>query len=425
MNHPTTDTSEDEIPAVTPVKAKRAGRGFMLLSAALAVGLAVGFALVSLKKQASETALANETEAAANAPPLVEVVPVEAAPPTQTLTLPGSVSAWYASTIYARVDGFVANWTADLGDHVAKGQVLAMLDTPELDARLTAAKAKVRADEGVLAQRKSEAEFAQSTFQRWADSPKGVVSEQEREAKKSANDNAIAKLHEAEAQLGLDQAEVDRYATMVNFKNVTAPYDGTITERHLDIGNLVTAGSASSTSPLYHIQQDAPVRVFVDVPQTAAGDVKSETPVEIRVGNMPNRTFLGKVTRTADAIDQKSRTLRIEVDLPNEDRALVPGMYVDVNFSVASKGLLQVPAAALVFRSGGAEVAVVNDKNQINFRKVIIAQDHGSSVELSSGVSLGEQVALNVNSEIVDGDLVEIHSAANLAVTKAPSPATR
>lgn len=418
-----TNSEEDEIVPVEQAKVRRSGREFMLSAVAAAIVLSAGYTFISMKKATNEAALARETENFANAPPLVEVVEVVATAPTQSLALPGSVAAWNSSTIYARVDGYVASWSADLGDHVTKGQVLAVLDTPDLDARLVAALAKVKADESVLAERRSEADFARSTYQRWADSPKGVVSDQEREAKKAANDNAIAKLTEAQAQLGLDQADVDRFTTLVNFKKVTAPYDGTITERHVDIGNLVTAGSNANTTPLYRIQQDQPVRVFVDVPQAVAADVKQDTPAEIRCQAIVNRTFAGKVSRTSNQIEQRARTLRVEVDLPNEDRALVPGMYVDVSFAVATKGLLQVPVAALVFRSSGAEVGVVDEKNRIAFHKVAIAQDHGTTVELSSGVSPGDRVALNVNSEIADGDLVEVHTA-SIAVTKAPSPST-
>jgi len=415
--------SDDKLPEVTPTHAQRAKWGFLFFAGASAALLAGGYVVVSMKKAAGAAALAAETEKFANAPPLVEVVPVEATPPTHKLTLPGSVAAWNSSTIYARVDGFVATWSADLGDQVKKGQVLAVLETPDVDSRLVAAKAKLRADEGVVTERKSQADFARTTFKRWSESPKGVVSDQERESKKADNDNAIAKLHEAEAQLGLDQADVDRFTVLANFKNVVAPYDGTITERHIDIGNLVTAGSTASTTPLYRIQQDAPVRVFVDVPQSMAANINAETQADIRSKDILNRSFAGKVTRTANHIEAKARTLKVEIDLPNEDHALVPGMYVDVNFSLATKGLLQVPAAALVFRSAGAAVAVVDSKNRVSFHPVTIAQDHGSLVELSSGVSPGDKVALNINSEVVDGDVVEIH-ASDAASTKVPQAAT-
>ena len=171
------------------------------------------------------------------------------------MTLPGETAAWYESTIYARVDGYVATWNVDIGDHVKKGQVLATIDTPDLDAKLAAARAKVKASRALVVARQADADFAKTTYQRWKDSPKGVVSEQERDAKKAGYDSAVANLNEAKAQVGLDQADVDRYTALTQFKQVVAPYDGTITERHIDIGNLVTDGR-TNTTPLYRMVED-------------------------------------------------------------------------------------------------------------------------------------------------------------------------
>ena len=420
-----TDTPhEEKLPGVSRATAAKAGYGFTLFGFLVIAALGTGFAVVYLKKAASETELARETARSARAPAIVEVVLVVEAPATHPLTLPGSVAAWYQSTIYARVDGYVENWTANIGDHVTKGQVLALLETPDMDSRLVAAQAKVTADEALVAKSESNAQFAKTTLKRWNDSPKGVVSDQERDAKKAANDDAIGKLNEAQAQLGLDKAEADRYASLVNFKNVTAPYDGVITERRIDVGNLVTAGSNSNTTLLYRIQQDDPLRIMVDVPQSAASGVKLGTAATIRPDDGSSVTFSGTVSRTTDEIDPKTRTLRVEIDLPNSDHALVPGMYVDVQFDIASRGLLQVPPAALVFRSSGAEIGVVDAKNRISFRKVSIVQDHGNLVELGSGVAAGERVALNINSEIADGDQVEVHET-KLSVSKGDSAKPR
>jgi RND family efflux transporter MFP subunit len=335
-----------------------------------------------------------ETKTSASAPPLVKVISVSKAPATTLLTLPGATAAWYESTIYARVDGYVGNWTADIGDKVKKGQVLATIETPDLDAQLAATKA-------LVVSRKAAADFAKTTYERWRGSPKGVVSEQEREAKK-------AEFNSAEAQLRLAQADVDRYTALAQFKQVVAPYDGTITERRIDIGNLVTAGSSASTTLLYRMMQSDPMRVFVDVPQSAASNVGKDVTASITANNIPDHIFKGKVTRTADAIDPQARTLRVEVDIPNHDQILVPGMYVNVSFDIPSTGSPQVPAAVLVFRSGGPEVAVVNKDNTVTFHKVIIARDNGNTVEIASGLSVGDQAALNISNQIMDGEKVQI-----------------
>ena len=306
------------------------------------------------------------------------------------MTLPGETDAWYESTIYARVDGYVGAWNVDIGDHVKKGKVLAAIETPDLDAKLAAAQAKVRASIALVVARQADADFAKTTYQRWKDSPKGVVSEQERDSKKAAYDSAVAQLNESKAQVGLDQAVVDRYTVLTRFKQVVAPYDGTITERHIDIGNLVTDGGAKTT-PLYRMVKDDPIRVFVNVPQSAASDIKVGASAKIKADNIPDHDFNGKITRTANSINPKTRTLRVEADIPNPDHALVPGMYVNVDFQVPSEGSVQVPAASLVFRSDGPHVGVVDNDNRITFRKVTIVRDNGSTVQLGPGVAAGDR----------------------------------
>jgi RND family efflux transporter MFP subunit len=388
-----------------------AGRRLRTFVAIVAFVLVAGFLAVHLVKSGAEKELTKDTTASASAPQTVDVVTVEKAPASLALTLPGETAAWYESVIYARVDGYVARWKADIGDHVQKGQVLATIDTPDLDAQLIAAKAKLKAAQAVVVARQADAFFAKTTHQRWRDSPKGVVSEQEREDKKAGYDSATARLNEAVAQVGLAQADVDRYTALTQFKLVTAPYAGTITERRIDIGNLVTAGSTSNTTSLYRMVQDDPIRIFADVPQSAAGYMKPGLLTQVSAGNIPNRVFNGKIVRTATAINRQTRTLRVEVDIPNPDHILVTGLYVDVGFQVPTEGLAQIPAAALVFRSGGPQVAVVGKDNRIAFHAVKIARDSGSTIEISSGLAAGDKAALNISSLITDGETVSVHES--------------
>jgi RND family efflux transporter MFP subunit len=214
----------------------------------------------------------------------------------------------------------------------------------------------------------------------------------------------------------------ERYRVLAKFKLVTAPYDGKVIERQIDIGNLVTAGSNASTTLLYKVAQNDPMRVFVDVPQSAATDMKPGVEAAVTASNIPNRIFAGKIARTADAIDQRARTLRVEVDLPNPNQILVPGMYVDVGFEIPTGGLPEVPAAALVFRSSGPQVAVVDQNKQVRFHKVTIARDNGNSVEIGSGINAGDVLALNISSQIAEGEKVEIseskQSPANVLASK-------
>jgi RND family efflux transporter MFP subunit len=373
----------------------------------VAIVFACAFVLVSADRLIKAYAVSRAARAAAAAPPAVEVITAQPVPALQRLVLPGYTAAWHASTIYARVTGYVGKWFADIGDRVHAGQVLALIETPDLDAELAAARAQLKADQATVLVRKAESEFARTTYVRWRDSPKGVVSDQEREEKKAAYDSAIARQRSAEADAALAEAQVSKYQAMTQFKQVTAPYDGVITVRDIDIGNLVTAGSTAATTPLYVMTQNHPIRIFVDAPQSAASElVEANAAVQIESGTGSVREYSGKVTRTSQALNAQARTLRIEVDIPNPKDELVPGMYVKVGFALPARGLVQVPAAALVFRASGPQVARVDPSGHISFRAVTIARDDGNVVELSSGVAPGDRLALNVSSQIGDGERV-------------------
>jgi RND family efflux transporter MFP subunit len=389
--------------------------------------LVVAFLAVRLDKFFKERGIANASEQQSAAPHLVDVIEAEPVGAVQRMALPGQTAAWHSSTIYARINGYVAKWFVDIGDHVKKGQVMALIETPDLDAQLAGSRAQLQAAQAQMLVRKAQAEFARSTYDRWRDSPKGVVSEQEREQKHADYDSAAASLQSAEADITLDQARVNQYVAMSEFKQVTAPYDGTVSQRDIDIGNLVTAGSTSSTTPLYVMTQNDPMRVFVDVPQSAAADLmEGKIPVEVNVPGREGHGYTGSVTRTAQALNQQARTLRVEVDIPNGQSTLVPGMYVKVAFGLQPKGLVQVPAAALLFRAGGPQVAYVDKSGRISFRDVTIVRDDGNAVELGSGVHPGDELALNVSSQIGDGETVQINRAEQRTETPrgAQQPAT-
>ena len=377
----------------------------------IAIVFGIGFVLVSVDRVIKAHGVARATREAAGAPPLVEVITAQPVGALQRLMLPGYTAAWHASTIYARVDGYVGKWFADIGDHVKSGQVLALIETPDLDAELAAARAQLKASEATVLVRKAETEFARTTYVRWRDSPKGVVSEQEREEKKAAYDSAVARQHSAEADAALAKAQVDKYQAFTQFKKVTAPYDGVITVRDIDIGNLVTAGSSASTTPLYVMTQNDPIRIFVDAPQSASDDlINSNAPVQVQTTAGVTREYSGKVTRTSQSLNPQARTLRVEMDIPNPKDEFVPGMYVKVGFGLPARGVVQVPAAALIFRAGGPQVARVDSAGKISFRDVTIGRDNGNVVELSSGVAPGDRLALNVSSQIADGELVRVQS---------------
>ena len=387
----------------SPDTARRTKKG-----AGIAVAvLLLCFLVVMVLRHLHSSSIAKAGEAAYSAPPPVDVVIARPATVGQDLVLPGQTAAWYESTIYARVNGYVAKWLVDIGDHVRKGQVLATIETPELDAELQAAKAQLKASEAQVDARKAEAEFSKTTNERWRDSPKGVVSEQEQDAKKADYQSSQARLYAADAQVALDRSKVDQYSALTEFKQVRAPFDGTITERKIDVGNLVTAGSSSTTTPLYRIAQTDPLRIFVDVPQSAAGELMNAgVPAEIRATGAVGGVFSGEIARSAESINAQARTMRVEVDMPNGNHALVPGMYVNVAFRLPPRGLVEVPAAALIFRATGTQVAQVDAGGKIIFKDVAIARDNGSLVELSTGVRPGDRLVLNISSQIASGQTV-------------------
>ncbi len=417
-----TDKSEILDPYGEPdddLKAERAvvdrvskGTGWRLFRAA-AIGAAAllgGFIYTHAERSQSEAKLAEDAARTAAEPPTVEVLTATPSDPLQTITLPGEAAAWDETTIYSRVNGYVSKWFVDIGDHVVAGESLATIETPELDAELVAAKAKLNVSVAQVAVKQSQADFAQITDARWRDSPKGVVSEEERDSKKAGKAEADANLNAARAQVELEQAEVDRLTALTGFKTVKAPFTGTIVQRHINTGDLVTAGSTSNTTSLYRLAQENPIRVFVHAPQSLASRlVENNATAEVTIGDQANSRLSGKVSRTAKSLDANSRTLRTEIDLPNPEHVLLPGMYVRVALQIQGEEAVQVPPAALQFHSGGPQVAVVDGNSNVEFRDITIASDDGALVAIRSGLKSGDRVIVNLSNQIVNGARVKIH----------------
>ena len=412
------DTSRTEGGALSTAIQPGTGRTLKIGAGVAAGILLFCFCAVMVIRLVEARSLRKGADAAYSSAPPVDVITAQPASVGQDLVLPGQTAAWYETTIYARVNGYVAKWLVDIGDHVKKGQVLAIIETPELDAELSAARAQLKASEAQVSARQAEAEFSKTTNERWRDSPKGVVSEQERESKKADYESANARLFAANSQVALDKSKVDQYTALAQFKQVVAPFDGTITERKIDIGNLVTAGSASTTTPLYRMAQTDPLRIFVDVPQNSASELmKVGVPAEILTTGSSGEVFTGTIARSAESIDAQARTMRVEVDMPNANHALLPGTYVNVAFKLQPRGLVEVPAAALIFRPKATQVARVDSHSKIDFQNVTIVRDNGSLVELGSGVKPGDRLVLNISSQIAAGQSVKATDS-----DAAPSP---
>jgi RND family efflux transporter MFP subunit len=359
--------------------AKATGKKLGLLVGLLSIALMVGFFVVNHLKHGEAAVLREEAIGRLRQPPPVEVIRVQATPPSQTLVLPGETQGWYSSTIYARVTGYVAKWLVDIGDAVKKDQVMAIIDTPDLDAQLAAAQAQLEASQAEAKVKESDAEFAKTTYARWQTAIKGTVSDQEREDKKAQYQSSVAQLNAARARINLDRANVDRLTYLTRFKEVTAPYEGVITERHTDIGDLVAAGSINTT-PLFGIAQYDQIRVFVNAPQGARGDLSVGQTAQVSAAELGGRLFEGKITRTSRSADPRARTVRVEIDLPNDDGALLPGLYVQVAFNLRAKASVQVPASAMIFNGSGPQVALITSDDVVKFQPVNIARDNGKFV---------------------------------------------
>ena len=385
--------------------------GVIIFAIVVAVVLCVLFVKGQHARQRAAAELAGESTQSADQPATVDTVRVLPAPGQTTLTLPGEARSFYETTIFARTSGYLSKWLVDIGDPVKEGQTLALIETPELDDQMAASKAKLDALKAEVHVAEATANFAKVSFDRWeAATPDGAVSHQERDQKKSELDTSLARLEAAKSQVSLGQADVQRLTTLIGFKKVIAPFAGTITQRHVDVGALVTAGSTTNTSPLFSISQSSQIRVFVDVPQSVVPYIKVGMEVVATAREYPGRTFAGKVDRTAESIDAMSKSLRVQVLVPNADHTLLPGMYVQVSLQkTRANPPLRVPAGAICFRTGGPQVAVVTANHHVELHDVTIVRDLGDFVEVDAGLNANDTVALNIGNDINSGDRVDPH----------------
>src|ERR1700730_2149646 len=276
---------EDKAPEVTP--AKRQPRKLRLLSVG-AVALVIAVAVEGIwHRHSQEKAVAAWTDAAAI--PAVDVVHPTKSAPAQQVVLPGDIHAWYEAPLYARVNGYLKTWYLDFGAQVKKGQVLADIETPEIDAELTAAKAKLNAAGAAVKVRDAEAQFAKTTYARWRDSPRGGGSVQEQEAKRADYESGIARLDAAKSEMAVAQADVGRLESLQGFKQVLAPFDGVVTARETDIGDLINAGSAGNARELFRVADTHKVRIYVKVPQRMAGNIHRGLTAELPLPQYPGR----------------------------------------------------------------------------------------------------------------------------------------
>ena len=347
----------------------------------------------------ARSARALRAEAAESAAPLVSVSYPAPAPPVEEIELPGQVRAALETTIFARVSGYVRAWKVDIGDRVRKGQVLAIIDAPELDEQLRQAEADLRSAS-------ANAAVARTTADRVA----GLVATSS-VSRQEGEDRAAVALSTA-AVVASNQANVRRLQALRGFERVVAPYDGVVTARATDVGQLVDAGGTEGVE-LFRIAEASRLRVYVDAPQSDAAVIRVGSSAQLSFADRPGKVYPATVSRTASALDPQSRTLHVELELDNSTGELFPGSFAEVKFRLPhASPALRVPPNALVFGANGVRVATVGPNHRIGWRAIMTGRDFGTAVEVTEGLGPHDQVVLNPPGSLIAGERVRIAAAA-------------
>ena len=380
-------------PELPPAPPRRA---LMIVGVALMVLLVAG-AITLIGHESHERALAKETERATV--PTVAVVHPLAEKPDEELVLPGSLLAYEESPIYARTSGYLVRWYKDIGSRVKEGELLATIDTPEVDQELNQTRA---ARQQTLAQ----LELAKISADRWENLRKSdSVSAQEADQQTSG-------YKQAQANLAAADANVRRLEQLEGFKKVYAPFSGVLTKRNVDPGALINAGAGAAGRELFDLARVDPLRVYTSVPQAYAPYIKVGASTTVILQEFPGQKFSAKIARTAESIDPNTRTLLTEVDVPNKNGRLLPGSFGEVHFAVGSNvDKVTVPINAMLFRGEGARLAVVGRDGKVHLKPINIGRDYGATLEILGGVSTDDQIVINPPDSLEDGEQVNIASA--------------
>jgi RND family efflux transporter MFP subunit len=393
-----TSVAMDQEPSGTvPQKPGPRSNGKRLLWFLVIPGLLACSAFVTAyARRASSTSLAATTKTLAMQN--VNVIHAELGNPTTELTVPGTAQAFSESPIYARINGYVRAWNADIGAHVSKGQLLAVIEAPEVDQELSHARA-------MLTQAQANLQLATVTAARYRELiQSNSVSQQE-------VDNNNQNLNSQTANVQAATAEVGRLEQMQGFEKIYAPFDGVITARKTEVGDLINAGNSGLGAELFRISNINTMRVYVNVPEMYSEAIASGVGASMEVASLPNRQFTGSVARTSHAIGMNSRTLLTEVDVPNPKGELFPGAYAQVHFHLALKVVpLVLPGNTILFQAQGPQVGVVNSQNHVELRKVTLGRDFGNRVEILSGISQPDAVIANPPDYLVDGMSVAVQT---------------
>ena len=372
-----------------PVARARVVRGTRIVAVVVALLLGVGAGRTIVGRMANARVL--EDNVAASSIQYVKTTVAKTGEAGQTLALPGTLQGFQQAPIAARSSGYVQRWTKDIGSQVTRGEVLAVIESPEVDQQLSQAEAARQQAAASLA-------LAKSTVERWeALRKKDVVSQQELDERRSGATQAVANLAAADAN-------VARLRQLQGFTRVLAPFDGVITRRNVEVGDLVD----SSGKALFVLTQMDPLRIYVNVPQSYAQLVRAGQKVVVTQAELRGRAFNGEVARTAGAIDPATRTMQVEINLPNRDGSLLPGAYVQVDLPLAGAKTLVVPTNVLLFRGEGTRVALVDAASRVRLKPVTLGRNLGESIEVLGGIADGDRLVVNPSDSLAEGDSVAL-----------------
>jgi RND family efflux transporter MFP subunit len=383
-------------PSTNPGKRPRPLRRWLGVAIALVVVAALLTSGILSRVRARTKLKAETAQVALTA---VSVVSPKQTAPAEEIILPGNVQPFITSPVYARTNGYLKKWYFDIGAHVKQGQLLAVIETPEVDQQLQQARSN-------LATAQANLELATITKARYQGLLKSnAVSQQDA-------DNAVGAYNANKAIVQADQAAVEQYSALVSFEKVFAPFDGVITARNTDIGDLINSGSGASVkTDLFHISQPGTLRVYVNVPEEYSRGIKTGMTADLALTEFPGRTFQGTLVRTAEAINMTTRTLLVEIDVANPTSTLLTGSYAEVHLKVASQpSTFVIPVNTLIFRSEGLRVGVVKD-GKVTLTVVTPGHDFGNQIEIVSGLKPDDQIILNPPDSVINGQQVQIVQA--------------
>lgn len=375
----------------------RSGRGVWIAIIVLLVVAGVVIAGI-VPRERAKAALRTETYDLAV--PTVTVMHPKKGAPVEEIVLPGNIQAFIDSPIYARTNGYLKKWYADIGSHVKAGQLLAEIETPEVDQQLDQARADLNTAQ-------ANDRLAEITATRYRDLGKTeAVSKQD-------VDNAAGDAEAKKAMVESAESNVKRLEQLQSFEKIYAPFDGVITARNTDIGHLINSGAGGPATELFHIAETKSLRVFINVPQEYSQATDPGLTADLTLQEFPGRRFKGKLVRTSNSIDPVTRTLLVEVDVDNPTGELLPGAYAQVHLKVPSGApAVILPVSAMLFRSEGMQAATVENGNKVQLRNVVVGRDFGNEIEVVSGVKASDWVIVNPSDSLVSGEKVRLSTTA-------------